>query len=594
MSQRILVLGMLILVIGLVGCGGGGGTTGAGGGASTVSGTAAVGAPLAGATITLKDAGGSAKTVVTDGSGNFSIDTSGLTAPFLVRVGSADNVHTFYSVSAGSGAALTINVTPLTDLIVRSWYNTLDVGVATAFAQTPPAPAPPAPSLVGVLGNAIQNVLQLWMNRTGVAAGFDLISSPFAANGAGIDNVLQLTTISFPDATTANVVITDGVTTQTSVITYSPTGDNVAISTTAASGGDNTTSVYNTYVPVATDVQAALDGIKGTFAAFRDTVNARGASLTDADLLPYMDSSLLHGSLQSGPFARQLAYFLKGKTIAFTGIAIKSLTAGDADVTFQLSWAISGLTNAMPQEFYFRKVGGSWYISGDQRVALLEVRAGMVTNQGSSVTPPGLVLETNVDALPGTVTGVTVTGGPWSDASLSAGSTNVAPFDNTLTLNSFSAYTLAPGSLSGGMPFTFAVTDNAAGVHSYTLPLNAVTTEAIAVSGLTGSHIDNAHVGSPLAVSWTLPRTFPIGRIALGAVAYSGDNTAGYNKCDDMGATAAFTSTTSASITIPATCNGKPTFRGEIYLQVYGINGEFSTVYYTYTSDGSSGARVNM
>lgn len=593
MPKSCLVAGVMVLVLAMAGCGGGGGSAGVGS-TSSVTGTAAVGDPLSGATITLKDRAGSAKTVVTDSSGNFSLDTSGMTPPFLVRVVSADNTKTFYSVSADSGTSATINVTPLTDLIVRSWYNTLGAGVVDAFSLTPPTPAPPAPTLVGVLSNAIQNVLQLWMNQTGVSGNFNLISSPFVANGGGIDNVLQLTTITFPDSATARVVITNGITTQTSVITYSPSGDNVSISTTTTSGSDNSTSVYNTCVPVATDVQIALEGIKATFTSFRNTVNGKGASLTYVDLAPYLDNSLLMGSMRSVQFARELAYFLKGKTISFPGIAIKSMTTDEADVTFQLSWPISGLTNFMPMEFFFRKVGGSWLISGDQRIALLEVRAAMVSNQGSSEHAPNMVLETNVNALPGSVTNVTVTGGPWSGASLDPGSTNVAPWDDTFTLASFSTYRVDPTGLSGGMPFTFTVTDNDAGVHSYTLPLNAVTTEAIAISGLTGTRIDNAHVGSPQTVSWSLPRTFAIGRIALGAVAYSGDNTAGYNKCDDMGATAAFTGTTSASVTIPASCNGASTFQAEIYLQVYGINGELSTVYYTYTSDGTQGSWVNM
>ena len=320
--------------------------------------------------------------------------------------------------------------------------------------------------------------------------------------------------------------------------------------------------------------------------------------MSHTDLLPFLDDSLVWGSLNKNQFAKQLAYFLKGKTISFSGIAIQSVTTDNADAIFQLSWptdnSAGSLTNFMPMEFFLQKNGGTWHISGDRRIAMVEVRASKTTNLGSSAsTPPTLALEANVEAIPGTVSGVTITGGPWSGDSLTPGSTNVMTFDNTMTMKSFSTYVIDPTGLAGGMPFTVTVTDNAAVDHSYVLPLNAVTTEAISVSGLTGSHIDNAHVGSAQTVTWTLPRTYPIGRVSLGGVAYSGTPGA-YNKCDDQGATASFTSATSASIRIPATCNGQSTFQAEIYLQVYGINGELSMVYYTYTSDGSSGAWVNM
>jgi hypothetical protein len=54
-------------------------------------------------------------------------------------------------------------------------------------------------------------------------------------------------------------------------------------------------------------------------------------------------------------------------------------------------------------------------------------------------------------------------------------------------------------------------------------------------------------------------------------------------KCDDAGqqAVLGITSTT-AQVTIPAMCNGQTTVQAEIYLQVYGINGELTQVYYTY------------
>ncbi|PIT75807.1 hypothetical protein B9Z31_05955 [Limnohabitans sp. G3-2] len=117
----------------LVACGGGGGNT-----ASTVlSGTAATGAPIANAKVYIVDSAGRVPTgqdesagialVTTDANGQYALTNtmlSGLSGPFMVRVvgqmltESGDmGPAVFHAVTAGpaSGAAATVNVTPLTE-----------------------------------------------------------------------------------------------------------------------------------------------------------------------------------------------------------------------------------------------------------------------------------------------------------------------------------------------------------------------------------------------------------------------------------------------------------------------------------------------
>ena len=52
----------------------------------TLSGTAAAGAPIASATITVKDKYGALKTIETGTDGKYSVDVTGMTAPFLLKV----------------------------------------------------------------------------------------------------------------------------------------------------------------------------------------------------------------------------------------------------------------------------------------------------------------------------------------------------------------------------------------------------------------------------------------------------------------------------------------------------------------------------
>lgn len=95
----------VVLAVYLAGCGGGGSSP-----TPTVSGVAATGAPMTG-TVFLKDAANNPEMSqqITPGSGAFSFNVSGKTAPFLLRAGS------MYSMSNGPGPA---NINPMTNLMV--------------------------------------------------------------------------------------------------------------------------------------------------------------------------------------------------------------------------------------------------------------------------------------------------------------------------------------------------------------------------------------------------------------------------------------------------------------------------------------------
>ncbi|MBV8466298.1 MAG: hypothetical protein JO218_10170, partial [Burkholderiales bacterium] len=88
---------------------------------ASANGTVATGKPLVGATVTIKDAKGASRKGTTVADGSYLIDTSGMTSPYLVQAVPASGSGV-YSVSADTNAYTTMNVTPLTDLMVRTWY----------------------------------------------------------------------------------------------------------------------------------------------------------------------------------------------------------------------------------------------------------------------------------------------------------------------------------------------------------------------------------------------------------------------------------------------------------------------------------------
>jgi hypothetical protein len=102
------------IVVSLVGCGGGGESSASGSGAR-VYGAAATGLAMNG-TVTLKDADGVTLTAaISQPSGGFKFDVTGLTPPYFLKATENSGVTTLYSVATGTG---NFNINPLTNLAV--------------------------------------------------------------------------------------------------------------------------------------------------------------------------------------------------------------------------------------------------------------------------------------------------------------------------------------------------------------------------------------------------------------------------------------------------------------------------------------------
>ena len=116
----------------LAACGGGGGD---GDAALTLKGTAAVGAPLVGAiTATCKTGTGSA---TSNSDGTYTVAIVGGVGPCLLKIQPATGA-TLYSITSGSGATQTANITPMTNMLVTYLLNVPGMKAATPeawFAQ---------------------------------------------------------------------------------------------------------------------------------------------------------------------------------------------------------------------------------------------------------------------------------------------------------------------------------------------------------------------------------------------------------------------------------------------------------------------------
>ena len=399
-----------------------------GGGAIHVSGTAAMGAAISGATVTLVDSTGASISGSTGQGGSFSLDATGLTPPFLLSITSGD--VTLYSVSADLNSSTTINLTPLTDLIVSTWYGVQGTSAAAAFSN-PLGNPPPTPTEIKVIGTVVQNMMSSALQAAGVdnAAGFNPISTPFAANGSGIDGVLDDTTVTFGSGAGAESFNTPGgIGSTTYLIVNTPGGIVNSTITTFSSGivntsttqttGDGTTSPMSgsTSLPTTPDQSSALALINTTISSLIGTINTRGNSLTIADLSPYADPAYMDNGRNATQWETGVVNDLKGGTISFTGLQINSLGSSIADVSFQIAMSRGGQSGTESVETRFRLIGGSWLISGNGRSAAAYVTTwawdhasyGFSNNVRFEVDDPQATVTSVAISGPGVTDGVAV------------------------------------------------------------------------------------------------------------------------------------------------------------------------------------------
>lgn len=199
------------LALALAGCGGGGGVTSTQAPApvsapapATLSGVAAEGAPMQGASISLVDATGAVVATATAGDDGRYTLTVPLTAkaPFVMSASKGDVVYYAPVAEAKTG---TVNVTKLTNLIAAQLSPT---GDPTALAsQIASGAAQVDLAQVQAVVNAVVQALQPLLQNVGDTT--DPISGSFDANGSGHDKVLMALDIALtPTTGGTNITIT--------------------------------------------------------------------------------------------------------------------------------------------------------------------------------------------------------------------------------------------------------------------------------------------------------------------------------------------------------------------------------------------------
>ncbi|HEB92983.1 MAG TPA: hypothetical protein ENI94_05860 [Gammaproteobacteria bacterium] len=182
---------LLVFVIATqLGCGGGGNSPddiiGTG-----IRGTAATGAALANATITVKSEKGAIKSGTSDANGKFQIDDLADTGPYLMRVDKGNGDFLYSVAHSNNTSTISRNIHPYTDLIIRNWFKIQGLDLDAVFDSAGAIKEMPTQSEVDAIKDEIQAIVAQVLDKNGVAADVDLLSTPFDADSKGFDGFLD-------------------------------------------------------------------------------------------------------------------------------------------------------------------------------------------------------------------------------------------------------------------------------------------------------------------------------------------------------------------------------------------------------------------
>ena len=356
--NTVLMFGAALL---LTACSGGGDSpsgTSTGAASTTISGTAAGGAPLIG-TVTVKDSRGieRSRNINLAAAGAYSIDVTGLTPPFVLR---ADGAVGGTSVTYFSGTDnvvtngnINVNVTPFTDLIIgniagqiaANYYSGGNFSTLTTQALT-------------VAQQQLRDRLLPLLQAVGLNNTDDLLRASFSANGTGIDAALDLVKVT--------------VNPNTNIATILNLANNQAITDDLASRIDVTVIDASGV----TDFQQIVNGLKTLESLF--ATSAPGPN--DAALLALFDANgFLFGGYDFNAFMPDFLSFTNvGTKFAFT--LSEPLTPSNVPTNAKGKLTITP-NNRIPTtvEWQLNKVTvnnvSSWRSVGDLRIASAYVQA---------------------------------------------------------------------------------------------------------------------------------------------------------------------------------------------------------------------------
>lgn len=311
--------------------------------ATTLSGTAAVGAPISGSVVAIDSKGKVSTAVNTGAGGAFTVDVAGMTAPFFLSITGSSGGRQVTLNSIATAAGQTVNITPLTDLIV-STASGQPGGTALAAVC-----APVANTVSAACTSALANAATQQRLDAAVAAVVAMIkpintgntnplTGAFVANGTGMDAVLDQILVAPAEAQGAMATVT-------LIATNSALG---SVTLPAAAGGAPTipaaTPPSDADLAKATAAATVLPEIRACLASLSALYPKTGFVVPSAAAVsPFIDSSFNMGAAVGK--ADILAALTSADQAAHAGLTIEALGLAGVDMQPLSSGEIATLTS---------------------------------------------------------------------------------------------------------------------------------------------------------------------------------------------------------------------------------------------------------
>jgi hypothetical protein len=379
------VVGGLIAAL-VTACGGGsvgGGSSGASG-PSTISGTASSGATILG-TVTITDSSTPVvkKTVDVGANGSYTVDVSGMTAPYLLRADGVvgDRAISVHSVALAGDVGGTLNVTPLTELIVSNAAKK-----AAANADADGSYKTLTATALSAAESSVHAQLQPLLDVAAVANTVDLLHTPITTNNTGVDAVMDAVQVTLNTSTNKATI--------TNAVNGSAIANDFAGTNTAKVDASNTATAL-------TDFQKIVQQFNAWSALFGTSVPAANdpALLALFDQTPggfLWDGQDLNGFLTD---VTTLVDSVSGVKIfqgaKFSNVTLNSVDVPAAPTVARVSFAISYAQGRFDTyQAVMHKVGTAWFIAGNQKIGMAQVKTYVRTGDGVT-TDTGLAFEIN-------------------------------------------------------------------------------------------------------------------------------------------------------------------------------------------------------
>jgi hypothetical protein len=300
----------------LAGCGGGGGGGASAGGSSSslLGGLVASGAIVPNAPGYILDAATGVKTDFgTDSAGRYSVSMAGQSGPFLIRVFGTSSTGApldMYSIASTSNFGGTVNVTPLTNVILGyaggGLTSSLEASCTATIANCPTLLNTILANLTSANTTVFNNIPTNVLGTSGqfvIPAGFNAFTTTFTADHTGIDGFMDVLQVVPPAAAGASTY-------QLNLVGPTPT----ALTTLPTSGTAGTQSVTaptksaNPSAPLLARAAnlAKVQGEVDTFFSNFKNLFATALPLSTA-VDPYLDASFKLNGMNKAAFSAAAA-----------------------------------------------------------------------------------------------------------------------------------------------------------------------------------------------------------------------------------------------------------------------------------------------